>query len=98
MRDKVIGILARNGTIAAGLLCAWLYRLHSRGDALFTRRVLYGVVMVFVTFMLASAWQATSKVERWSWFTTLLAFVATLMVVNIATVVGIYGIVGGAIR
>jgi hypothetical protein len=87
MPDKTVSVLMRTGTIALGFLFAWLYRLHSRGDSLTSKRVLYGVLMLLAAFLLAVAWQARSKVPLWSWWMTFLAYTASLIGISLATVV-----------
>jgi hypothetical protein len=78
--------LMKTGVIAIVYFSAWAYRCLSRGDSLSSKRVVYGAALILMTFAVASAWQAASKVKGWSWWMTFLGFTLSLVFVSIAVV------------
>jgi hypothetical protein len=92
MSDRLAAAMTKTGTIAAGYLTAWVYRCQSQGDSLSPQRVLFGVVLFFLSFAVALAWQGISKVRYWSRGTTFLGFTLSMVVVCIAVVTAIRSI------
>ena len=84
MRKETAAAIGKTGAIATGYFSAWLYRCYSHGESLFSTRVQIGAVLLFASFTLALAWQATSKVKRWSWLMTFIGFNLSLVVLCIA--------------
>jgi hypothetical protein len=79
--------MTKTGTIAGLYFSVWLYRFHSQGGSLSSKRALVGVALFLVSFAVALAWQGVSKVKFWSWWMTFLGFGLSLGVVSIALVV-----------
>jgi hypothetical protein len=92
MRYRLAVAMSKTGTIAAGFLCAWVYRFRSHGESLTSLRVLFGVALFLLSFALTLVWQSVSKVRSWSWLTTFAGFSLSAVVVCIAMVVVIRSI------
>ena len=86
MSDRLAVAMTKTGTIAGGYFAVLVYRLHSQGDSLFSKRALYAVALVLVSFAVALTWQGVSKVNCWSWWMTFLGFTLSLVVVSIALI------------
>jgi hypothetical protein len=86
MSDRLATAISKTGTIAGGYVFAWADRCHSQGESLASKRALFGVARLLVSFAVALAWQGVSKVRYWSWLMTFLGFSLSLVVVSIAVV------------
>ena len=86
MSDRLAAALTKTGTIVGGYISAWMYRCHSQGDALSSKRALFGVGLFLVSLAVALAWQGVSKVRYWSWWMTFLGFTLSVIVLSIALV------------
>ncbi|HEY2154880.1 MAG TPA: hypothetical protein VGH33_04575 [Isosphaeraceae bacterium] len=85
MPERLIRAASRNALLAAGMSAVMIYRWEREGWP--RNRVALLVflsVALALTFLVATAWQARSRVDRWSWTTTLGAFFLTLAGVCVA--------------
>ena len=90
MRERLVRAASRNALLAAGFTAAAIYRFEGRGGP---RRqtilVVYLLVLFGLTFVVATALQVRSRVDRWSWTTTFGAFLLSMVGVSIAMVVAL---------
>src|SRR4051794_24689646 len=90
MRERLIRAASRNALLAAVVAALEIYRLERLGEP---RRlaIRIGLMSVFLglTSVVATALQVRSRVDRWSWMTTVGAFILSLVGVSIAAVVAI---------
>jgi hypothetical protein len=89
-RERLARAISRNALLAAGVAAAMIYRYERVGWPR-RRGVLLGVlgVVLGLTFLVATALQVRSRVDRWSWTTTFGAFLLSLIGVSIAMVAAI---------
>lgn len=80
----------RTGVVAVGHLSFWTYRCLSRGEALSSKRLLYGVLLILASFVVVLTWQqAVSKVKGWSWWMTFLGYTLSMIFVSIVVATGL---------
>jgi hypothetical protein len=90
MRERWVRAISRNTLLAAGLSAAMIWRWEVRGWP--GRRgllLIYLVVLLGLTIVAATVWQARSRVERWEWSSTVGAFFLSLVWVAIAVVAAV---------
>jgi hypothetical protein len=90
MRERLVRAASRNALLAAGVAAAMIYRTRRpAGPRGLVISIVTISVVVGLTFVVATALQVNSRVDRWSWTTTLGAFFLSLIGVSIAATVAI---------
>ena len=88
MRERLVRAATKNALLAAALSAVMIYRLGGRGVRVGRTPVLLYLLVVFgLTFLVATAWQVRSRVDRWSWTSTAGGFFLSFAGVSAATVV-----------
>lgn len=90
MRERLVRAASRNALLAAGVAGVMIYHQERRGG--FRRpsfQIAAMALLLGLTFLVATALQVRSRVDRWSWTTTVGAFFLSLVGVSIAAAVAL---------
>lgn len=90
MSPRLTLAAGRNGAFAVLGFALWTYHALSKGYPGFSRRAVVVAVLFFLTFLVATAWQAASRVKNWSWRLSALVFLISFVGVCVSLVAGLH--------
>jgi hypothetical protein len=88
--SRLADALAKNGTIAALYLAAMMFRWYRLEEVFPWQKLGIGALAVALAFGLATGWQLSSRVERWSWGMAFFAMTGWLVAVAAAMLGSMY--------
>jgi len=87
MEPRIGKIAARNAVFAAGYSLVFLHQLHQRRGRLVLATQLYVFVIMSLAVLLATCWQANSRVKDWTWPTAFGGFSLSMVAVAVAALI-----------